>query len=375
MKQLHSVQALRGIAALAVFLAHLFHYEAGHAGREVLLTNAFIYGVSGVDLFFVISGFIMVWVAGDLPRGIASARGFLLARITRIYPLWWLFASVMVVYLWIFRGVPWEAARLDPQDLDGVTHLIKSYLLWPQADHPVLGVGWTLVHEMYFYLGFALLLFLLPARSRLLGVISWGGLLLIAAFLGLSDGFGTELGKLIFHPLTFEFVLGALVGFMIKAGWHKFAVTSFILGVSGFLIGLFLIAEIDSGAIFAPLASPPFSGAWTHVLLFGIPTALLLYGVVALELQEKLRPFSPKALVDIGDWSYALYLCHSLTVAFVGRITYGLIGSDQIWKVGLYLAGTTIATFIIAALSYHWFERPMIRFFRQWRSPPPPIQD
>ena len=219
MTRLDSVQALRGIAALAVMLCHLVAIEAGHAGRDAPLTDFFDNGAYGVDLFFVISGFIMVWVAGSVPRGLVSAGDFLYARVTRIYPLWWLFAGAMVVFLLLFRGLPWDADRLDPKELDGVTHLIKSFLLWPQPEHPVLGVGWTLVHEMYFYIGFTLLILFLPQRWRLPGILTWGGVVFIGALAGLGTSFGRNLVELVFSPVTLEFVFGAMVAYMIQAGW------------------------------------------------------------------------------------------------------------------------------------------------------------
>ena len=152
----------------------------------------------GVDLFFVISGFIMVWVAGALPRGTASARDFMFARVTRIYPLWWLFAGAMALFLLYFKGVPWDPERLDPKELDGAVHLIKSLFLWPQPTHPVLGVGWTLVHEMYFYVGFALLLLCVPLRWRLRALLAWGAIVLIGAMAGLGTAFGRNLVELVF---------------------------------------------------------------------------------------------------------------------------------------------------------------------------------
>ncbi|MEM9377831.1 MAG: acyltransferase family protein, partial [Pseudomonadota bacterium] len=93
MTKLRSVQALRAIAALLVFGCHLISIEARHAERDTFLTYVMENGAYGVDLFFVISGFIMVWVAGDTPQSLKHAGNFFYARVTRIYPLWWLFAG------------------------------------------------------------------------------------------------------------------------------------------------------------------------------------------------------------------------------------------------------------------------------------------
>lgn len=375
MTRLDSVQALRGIAALAVMLCHLIAIEAGHAGRDGQLTDFFDNGAYGVDLFFVISGFIMVWVAGAVPRGLASAGDFLYARVTRIYPLWWLFAGAMVVFLLLFRGLPWDADRLDPKELDGVTHLIKSFLLWPQPEHPVLGVGWTLVHEMYFYIGFTLLILFLPQRLRLAGILTWGGIVFVGALSGLGTSFGRNLVELVFSPVTLEFVFGAMVAYLIKAGWRRFAWTSIIAGCAGLLIGFLLVDNESGGILLAPLELERpayFLMMWARVFVFGIPAALLLYGLVALELQNKLTRNLPKPLVEIGDWSYALYLCHMLTISAVGKIVYTVFGTDSVIATPIYFVTAIALSLLVAALSYKWFERPLIGYFRRWRRSPQP---
>jgi peptidoglycan/LPS O-acetylase OafA/YrhL len=373
MMRLDSVQALRAIAALVVFACHLFAIEAGHAGRAEPLTQWFDNGAYGVDLFFVISGFIMVWVAGALPRGTASARDFMFARVTRIYPLWWLFAGAMALFLLYFKGVPWDPERLDPKGLDGAVHLIKSLFLWPQPAHPVLGVGWTLVHEMYFYVGFALLLLCVPVRWRLQAILGWGAIVLIGAMAGLGSAFGRNLVELVFSPLTLEFVMGSLVGYIIKAGWKTYARTSIILGCLGLLIGFIFVDNASGGVLLTPFAlEDPVYGLmmWGRVFIFGLPAALVLYGLVALDVQGKLSRYMSQSLVRIGDWSYALYLCHTLTISAVGRIVYGIIEPQTLIATLIYFVTVIAATFIVAALAYHYFERPLIRYFRRWRSKP-----
>ncbi len=120
--------------------------------------------MSGVDLFFVISGFIMVWVAGEPSRSEGRYRLPLRAR-TRIYPLWWIFAAVGCAKYFLAFGIltnP-DSNWRDP------AFFVDSFLLLPQDGFPVLSVGWTLVHEVHFYLVFAALLFH-PAASMALAV-------------------------------------------------------------------------------------------------------------------------------------------------------------------------------------------------------------
>lgn len=370
MTKLNSIQALRGIAAFAVFLCHVMAIEEAHSERGAKLTDLWINGAHGVDLFFVISGFIMVWVAGDLRRGAAEAGDFLFSRATRIYPLWWLFAAAMVVFFVTMKGTLWDAPRIDAAGLNGALHLFHSFVLWPQPEHPVLGVGWTLVHEMYFYIAFAVLILLLPARFRLYGILVWVGIVTIGALAGLSANFSNNLIELIFYPMTLQFALGALVGYAIKAGWRKHALVAAIVGGAATLIPFLNLDLEPTQALITSLGNEGFTEmnpVWRRTVFYGIPVALLIYGLVVLELERGLR--TPKFMVHLGDWSYSLYLCHTLTISAIGRVTYTLFEPSLVVTTA-YVILVTIGTILISALTYYYFERPSIRFFRRWRGKP-----
>lgn len=374
MTKLHSIQALRGIAALAVFLCHVMAIEEAHSQRSHKLTDLWINGAHGVDLFFVISGFIMVWVASDLRKGAAQAGGFLFSRATRIYPLWWLFAIAMIIFFLTMKGTLYDAPRIDAARLDGTLHLFHSFVLWPQPEHPVLGVGWTLVHEMYFYVAFAVLILLLPARMRLYGLLIWSGTVTIGALAGLSDAFSGDLVELIFYPMTLEFTAGALVGYAIKAGWRRHALLFAIIGGLGVLVPFLDLDLEPTQTLMTALGFNEFTGippVWRRTLLYGLPVAMLIYGLVALELDRGLGQRVPKFMVHLGDWSYSLYLCHTLSISAIGRVTYTLFNPSPIATTA-YLILVTGGTIAVSALTYRWFEQPSIRFFRRWRPKPVP---
>ncbi|MEO1189608.1 MAG: acyltransferase, partial [Pseudomonadota bacterium] len=365
-----SIQSLRAVAAIMVFLCHLFAMEEVHSGRPEKLTSFWVNGAHGVDLFFVISGFVIVWVASDVRRGWQSAGDFLGARIARIYPTWWLFAGATSLMLWIARGTPWQPERMIEHGMHGPTHLLDSFLLLPQAHHPVLGVGWTLVHEMYFYAVFAALVLVLPAHRRLPGLLVWAAMVIVGASIGLTAEFADTFTSLIFYPMTLQFVAGALVAYLIKRGCHRFARASIALGAIGWAAAFL---KLDSEVVSTLLsmigldAMPNAAFAWRRTIMFGVPSALLVYGFVASELRSRSRNRVPNPLVPLGDWSYSIYLCHVPVITVVNRLTYRPFGADQWWIVGAYLAFAIITTLIVAAAVYHLFERPTIAFYKRIR--------
>jgi len=158
--RLSSIQALRGIAALLVLVFHIAEIQRSVIGTgpdTIWLSGWWNGGYSGVDLFFVISGFIMVYVTQNKAGSWRHSLQFLYARIVRIYPVWWVFSGIMALYFWQAYGVPADIERANISGGLGA-YLLRSVLLLPQAAVPVLGLGWSLIHEVYFYLVFALIL-------------------------------------------------------------------------------------------------------------------------------------------------------------------------------------------------------------------------
>ena len=377
--KLQSIQILRGLAALLVVLYHIRAMEALAIGRnglsEVPLLNGFVTnGFAGVDLFFVISGFIMVYVTQGMRAGIRSSLDFLFARVTRIYPLWWVFAGLISVMFVIYSAIGyedvWDRAR---QGEPLVPYLVKSFFLVPQAAPPVLGVGWTLIHEMYFYAAFTLML-LVPRRFWLWILLAWGAMIAGGSAFGLSRPFAGDYSALLFYPMTMEFIMGAVVGLAISSGiaWRSGIVT--LVGTLWLMASLTFQGVEDANLLM-----------WGRVVWFGLPCTLLVYGFATLELSgrqawlvpvgigalvaalisllynlvadspfsdrlgativsvavglvamlavlwagwlagqarpERIRAMTPgfrrvhRGLARLGDWSFSLYLCHPLLLA------------------------------------------------------------
>ncbi len=367
MIKLKSIQALRAIAAIAVMFAHLYGIEARDKEATPLLSDLALYGMAGVDLFFVISGFIMVWVAGEWQRGAKTSRAFLYARATRIYPTWWLFASALSVYFYFSLGVPWDPAEVAQTNASGVEHLVKSAFLIPQDVLPVLRLGWTLVHEMYFYVGFALIL-LLPPAWRLPAMGLWASMIIASIISGQSRFHATTYTGLIFHPMTLEFLMGSAIGWVIKSGWTKYAGIALSIGLLAMASMVWTVDMLSTDRTF------PVQRA----LYIGFAATPIVYGVVAMEVRDGASKWASPILVRIGDWSYSLYLCHILVIAGVARFYYPEFGQETVLAKLGYLVLASVASILVAGLSYYLFERPTTNLFRRWRpernQPPTPRQ-
>mgnify|MGYP003624379726 FL=1 len=279
--KLQSIQILRGIAALLVVVYHVRAMEILAIGNnglsETPLLNGFVTnGYAGVDLFFVISGFIMVYVTEGTRSGVKASLEFLFARATRIYPLWWVFAALMTLMFVVYNatgfGAGWERVG---QGQPLIPYMIKSFLLVPQNAHPVLGVGWTLIHEMYFYAAFTLML-LVPRRFWLWILLAWGSVIAGGSFFGLTKPFAADFSALVFYPMTMEFIMGAVVGLAVSSGiaWRSGLVT--LIAVLWLAAALTFQGVDDANLMM-----------WGRVVWFGLPCTLLVYGFATLELSNR----------------------------------------------------------------------------------------
>ncbi|NJD05024.1 MAG: acyltransferase [Methylococcaceae bacterium] len=341
--KIQNIQALRGLAALLVLATHVMTIERkySHSGR--LLPDWLEFGTSGVDLFFVISGFIMVHITrGWFQQPYAPLR-FLSNRVTRIYPLYWCYSLlVLAVYLWRPQWV--NASQGSEVDL------VASFLLLPQEKLPLLAVGWSLVYEMYFYLVFAGLL-LLKERWLPLALLAWIGAVTAAHF---AAGSGqTPAPALVTSPYCLEFGLGCLVALRIG---HGAALPGRLLLPAALLVPLGWYAAVHWFHA-APL---PY---W-RVAIYGLPYAFLTYALVSRELASSWT--CPNWLVETGDASYSIYLSHSLLISAIGRL-WSAFDSDGLLDNGAMIAFMFTAAWLWGRISFGLLERPLLQSWRTVR--------
>jgi peptidoglycan/LPS O-acetylase OafA/YrhL len=337
-ERLQNIQALRGVAALMVLAAHVKGAEGDYGGAGTLLPHVLYMGVVGVDLFFLISGFVMAHVALSGARGSAAARRFLYNRGARIYPVYWA-ATLLLMVLYAGKQVLFHEATPFPNP-------VETFLLLPDDHFPLLPVGWTLVHEMYFYAVFTL--FVAMRRiglPMLLG--AWTAILIVALRAGVFDA--NAWTKVVFNPLTFEFILGALIALAMRRGMTQLALPALIAGVALFAI---------ETAFYSNALYPHVMGEFAkRAVIFAPPFALMLYGAAALERQGKV--IAPAWLIRTGDASYSLYLIHIPVFLVVGKLVSISIPDgwiDNLVLIILYAAGAIAAGFAL----HHFVERPLL---------------
>ncbi len=336
-----NIQGLRAIAALMVFASHLFwdiipmrtHWAKPYAGSI---------GQSGVDIFFVISGFIIYNVArrsaaqlNIVGRGRAVYE-FAMKRIIRIYPLYW---TVLGAAALIMMAVPPGSMAKKP--------LLELLFLVDSIPNFRVQAAWTLTFEVYFYAVTALSIFLFPKRI-FAGLLVWFVLIGCAAMLGKVFGLSIPLNY-VFAPILLEFLLGIAVGLLVERGETRFHGAAIWIGVVWMLIGSWDLQTTGGQAAQSYL--------W-RLACWGLPAALIVYGTVTLETRNAW--IMPRILQYLGNASYSIYLWHA--VVFIGvAALFEHLGWVGVVNRSLLAVSMGIIGLGAGLLSYHFLEKPSLR--------------
>jgi peptidoglycan/LPS O-acetylase OafA/YrhL len=332
-----SLQMLRAFAAGIVVIAHAqVHLHVRGLISE--LNPLLDLGRVGVDLFFIISGFIMVYIANNKFTTPGASRNFIVKRFIRVVPIYWIYTFALSTLMILLPQLVSHGKSV------GIEHFIASLFFVPWENNighikPVLAVGWTLNFEIYFYLVFAILLFF-PKRYFLilLSIILLSGVLLGVLFKSIPTPM-----YVMTSPLLLEFLLGCIIGTIYleqlrSPKWLAYLLT--ILGIMG------LIYSINDFALHTQ-----------RFIKWGIPSGLLIMGILFLE-KIKAIPIS-YLLVKLGDSSYSLYLTHIFTINALGKI-WVMLFNDYFF---LYIFSALIISPIIGHLAYLLLEKPIITIF------------
>lgn len=340
---LNNLQNLRALAAYSVVFYHClmrFVTPSDPIGQAYLDLPS-----GGVDLFFVISGFVMVHTTRDDEK----PYWFATKRVARIVPLYWVATAIVIAMVmlrdWIFPNV-----RLTAESI------LSSLFFVPHTDaagsfFPILGVGWTLNYEMMFYAMFAISLFL-PTAWRLVAVISLITLVwLFATIVKTANlGGGSVIADFYSHPIIFEFAAGCIIAHALRMP----SVTAFVrttpmwpIALAGFAAFLLLPALAPAGT--------------STVLRYGAPAVLVVFAVAAQDLYR--TPARETFVTRLGDASYSAYLLHPIVIAIMGQAALLTVGTGLLAE-GLIIVATVVVTAVISLYSMKYFEKPTAAFLR-----------
>jgi len=322
-----SLQMLRAIAAISVVYLHIVHPYP----------NLFpIFGKFGVDIFFVISGFVMALV---ISKGQSSSI-FAISRISRIIPLYWML-TILVFLLALIKPSLLASTHAD------VTHLILSLFFIPHFRefgtlHPILAVGWTLNYEMFFY--FCTWISILFVR-RYYFFINISLIALTYFFLGIQAD-NKVLNTFFGNSYLFEFVLGMLC--------FKFYTLQFF----NKLHKVILIALPIICCWFMAYSEVNLYDL-DRIFLYGIPSALLLLSLTSLESTSEIKNnFISRGFSSIGDASYAIYLSHLYVVEGLRRVLLNSFHIENFYTNG----GVFLVIFVVLVVGhfiYIYIDKPI----------------
>jgi peptidoglycan/LPS O-acetylase OafA/YrhL len=350
-ERLIHLQTLRAVAALMVAIHHGQAEAAALAARLGLSfsPSGLLPWMAGVDIFFVISGFVMVHASQDLFGQPGAARLFLARRVARIVPLYWAATTLFLLAMLAVPGLVNTAGI-------GVVDIVSSYLFWPHARpdgaiQPVYSLGWTLNYEMFFYVLFALAL-ALPAY-RAVGVVT---LVLGGLVVAMATPWGQEAPVALRFwgsPIVLEFAFGMVLALARQEG----------IRFAGSFRVLLVVAAIATLAL---------DGLWRAqtsldaLLYHGLPAAALV-AAATLGTQPPDRRVGPQEIwaSRLGDASYALYLLHPFVLRAMREVVVriGALVPPALLPGAalplLYLALALIAASAVALAAYRLFEVPV----------------
>jgi exopolysaccharide production protein ExoZ len=353
--KLDFIQALRGISALLVMM---YHFQQRIAPGEFAQTaGAFFFGRGyvGVDIFFMLSGFVMVYSTARITSGASDAVTFFIKRIARVWPA---YVIATVLYLAIHLG----DFGINQLALD---QFLKSIVFLPQANsgapffgYATLTLGWSLNYEMYFYLIFGCSL-IFGKSKRWLVLAAWFALtlLLIPAFkrtlsfdIKTEYLFSVDYFNLMVNPIIWGFLIGMAVG---KAYLSTLRISSAmvlrccLLAMTGVVVWQYLSGFLAGHGV-------------THNL---IPIAALF---LLIALAEKNTPFAwPAWLVWMGEISFSLYLLHIPVIDGINKLmtAYGnpaLNGHASTVVLGVF------ATLAVVIPFHHFIEKRLSSLLSKW---------
>lgn len=341
-----NLQVLRAVAAYMVFLHHFSIYLTPvlPGAKRVAM------GAAGVDIFFVISGFIMV--VTTMGRRV-SPTSFLLNRVARIVPVYWLVTLIVsgIAYAG-FQPIGVMEIRAE--------YVVQTLLFIPFSRggfiEPVNSVGWTLNYEMFFYIIFAALLVARSERVRIIGLV---GVLLLCALVGVTHPSGVA-PHFYTMPIVTEFSFGALLGYGYRRTERRTVSVRFrALAYAAVATGLLIIVVTQIMTL--QLGIRGELDGFARPLVWGTAGTLIVAGALIFERAGLV--FRSPWLIEQGNASYSIYLIHSLVLHGASKVA-GRFAPPGVAGVVVILGLALPVTVVFGLLLFRFVELPANRGLR-----------
>jgi peptidoglycan/LPS O-acetylase OafA/YrhL len=342
--QIDGIQVLRAIAVFLVAWLHGGQQLGAWRIAELPHFSAF-----GIDIFFVISGFIMssVLLRTRQAPGLHATWGFLKRRLIRIFPIYWLFALL-------------GCARLLHGHGFFLQNYFPSFLLLPglYPRYPlVYGFSWTMIFEMFFYYVLAAILLVTVKRAVLVSIAFFGAAVLLGTVIGIQRPVWIAFTS----PLLLEFIFGAIaaLAFLRFGQRRRLGISMLIVGAA---VSLYMRAHPQKGGAAGIDMVLSSVGAMRHSLTWGLAAMMIVSGVIFWSPSTQSLP--GKIAVILGNASYSAYLGSALLIEFTGRLLVRLGGHPSIGKEVLFQFLLVVTVFLGGWICYQFVEWPMIRWLQ-----------
>ena len=357
-RQVTLVGVARGLAALAIVPYHVLVTVHG----TTIWMGFYEIGVGALPIFFVLTGFVLTYVHScEIEQGwsgqprrerLTSLRVFLIKRFMRLYPTYWV-VSAAVLSAALFLPGAMSAEKFQ------FMHILQSFAAWPVSDTlPILPQGWTLPHDIKFYLLFGALYLSPKPYIKFAGVLLIVGVLLNGAYRWHAQMTGTPtlyyLVDFLFHPFLLHFMWGVLIAHALRRTivWQH-ATLYLIIGCLAYS----LVYAADIARLM------PYYDM--RMLFYGLGAALLLFGLATYDVAK--RPSVPATLVSLGEASYSIYITHIPVIILVTRVLRNVTGDSVSLFTWPWVTLQVSACLIVGFSFYYLVEAPLHRSLcRRW---------
>jgi peptidoglycan/LPS O-acetylase OafA/YrhL len=342
--KLNLIQMLRGIASLLVVLYHAtmnmpINFKMNFIG------GWFYFGNGGVDIFFVLSGFIITYTSFKSIGNSKQFFPFLRRRFIRIFPSYWIIIGGFLAMQLLLPSFYGNGYVFSFSNLLSTAFLLPGHAM-------VNGVSWTLTYELFYYLLFSLAFLIPDKRISIFLAILYVCFLIALPVIGYNTDNNGQYWQIFAFPMNVEFFLGILSVALISRIPNSFALPLIIIGSLLFMIG----------GVLTDQHYWIVNNVFNRVIVFGIPSLMIITGIVKLELNKTRRVHN--ILLSLGEASYSLYLLH-LPLVVAGMKVIARAGIENNFMLQLLVLLLIVVICFISIVFFNWVEKPIIKWLHR----------